>query len=99
MRVHRLLVTSYVARHARLWLLVRVTMSVLFVLVREHPLRLATGTIAGLVVLCAFLNVLEMARRHEFELLANLGVSRVTLAWWALMPPLLGETALLLFRR
>ena len=95
---NRLLVSAYLARHARLWLLVRVLVSALFLHAEQNPWRIAPGGIAALVVLSATVNMFEMYRRREFELLGNLGVPRAAQLWWAFVPPLLGETILLAFR-
>ena len=99
MPCNRLLVTAYLLRHARLWLLVRLLVSVLLLRAEENPLQIALGGVGGLVVLSAAVNLFEMYRRHEFDFLGNLGVHRASLVWWAVVPPLLGETALLALRR
>lgn len=98
MPFNRLLATAYLARHARLWLLTRLLVSALFLRAEENPLQIALGGVGGLIVLSAAVNLFEIYRRHEFDLLGNLGVHRRSLAWWALLPPLLGETALLALR-
>ena len=104
MRPNRLLVQSYVLRHVGLWLLMRAFMSVLFLSAavsahaRFNPLAMPLSGVGTLVLASMSVNLVEMARRHEFDLLGNLGVTRAAIAAWSLLPPLLGEAVLLAFR-
>jgi|GEM_PF-4596512 len=101
---NRLLVQSYIWRHVKLWLLVRALVGALVLSAavsahtRLNPLAMPLTGVGVLVLSSASVNVLEMSRRHEFDFLGNLGVTRGTIATWVLLPPLVGETVLLVFR-
>jgi hypothetical protein len=48
-------------------------------------------SIVAIIALTVLLAVLDVRRRHEFPLLENLGVSRVTVILLATLPPVLAE--------
>ena len=89
-----------VQRAAVLWLVGRL-MVAFFVLISPeflagnalHPGLPASLALAGLV---AALTLLDVVRRHEAILLANLGVSRYGVAGWAAVPPLALEALICL---
>jgi hypothetical protein len=56
--------------------------------------HLAFGAVAGVLALCALLGVLDVLRRRERMLLANLGVSLPQLVMLLLVPAALGEIAI-----
>lgn len=88
---NRLLVATYVVRHLRLWALVRVALSGVFLLAGTHPLYVTPWGMCVVVGLCAAISVFEVRLRHEWVLLGNLGVDRVALSGLLLVPPFAGE--------
>ena len=79
-------------RAAVLWLLGRLIVTV-FVLIYPGALptdaiRLGIPASLGLTSLVAVLTLLDVLRRHEAILLANLGVSRGGIVGWAAVPAL-----------
>jgi hypothetical protein len=88
---NRLLVATYVGRYLRLWALVRIGLSGVFLLAGTDPLRVTPWTVCAVVVLCAAVNVVELRVRHERTLLGNLGVDSFALGVLLLAPPLAGE--------
>ena len=88
---NRMLVATYVTRHIRLWALLRVGLSGLFVLAGTDPLRVTPLTIGAVVVVCAAVSVVELRVRRERDLLGNLGVDSFALGALLLAPPLVGE--------
>lgn len=88
---NRVLVTAYMWRHLRLWALLRVGLSGVFLLARTDPLRPTPSTECAIVVLCAAVSRVEVRVRHERALLGNLGVDSFALSILLLVPPLVGE--------
>jgi hypothetical protein len=88
---NRLLVSTYLGRHLRLWALIRIGLSGVFLLARTDPLRVTPWTLCAIVALCAVVSVVELRRRHERVLLGNLGVNAVALGVLLIVPPLAGE--------
>jgi hypothetical protein len=88
---NRVLVSTYVGRHLRLWALLRIGLSGVFLLVGTDPLRVTPGTLCAIVALCAAVSVVELRRRHERALLDNLGVDVVARGVLLIAPPLAGE--------
>lgn len=91
---NRALVATYATRHIRLWALLRVGLSGVFLLAGTDPLRLPPLTLAAVVVLAAAVNLVELRRRREYDLLCNLGLGAVPLAALVIAPPLTGELLL-----
>ncbi|HYC31878.1 MAG TPA: hypothetical protein VEB59_06275 [Gemmatimonadales bacterium] len=60
---------------------------------------LPPGATGFVVLLAAFLALLEARRRNEHLLLANFGVPEAGLAGLSVLPPLIGETAVWLVTR
>ncbi len=87
------IVFAYVIRHLRLWLLLRIGFSGLFLFTGTDPLRVTPWTAGAIVVICAMVSVVEVHRRHEWDLLGNLGVGRGVVALLMLTPPVAGEVA------
>jgi len=89
-------------RAAALWLAGRLMVAAFALLAARAPgaapvtaaniVRLGVVTGLAFSALVAGLTLLDVARRHEAILLANLGVSRAGVFGLALLPPLLGET-------
>lgn len=88
---NRLLVSTYVGRHLRLWALVRIGLSGVFLLAGTDPLHVTPWTLCTIVALCAAVSVVELRRRHEYALLGNLGVDAIALGVLLIVPPLAGE--------
>jgi len=91
---NRLLVSAYVARHLRLWALLRVGLSGMFFLAGTDPLRVPPLTVGAIVALCAVVNVVELHVRHERALLGNLGVDPFVVSMLVTLPSLAGELLL-----
>lgn len=84
-------------RAALLWLLGRL-MVAFFVFIYQgagalttHAVHLGTPTSLWLIAMVAALTVLDVHRRHEIVLLANLGVGPGPIAVLAALPPLVLE--------
>ncbi len=88
---NRILVSTYVGRHLRLWALLRVGLSGVFLLAGTNPLHITPWTACAVVVLCAAVSVVEVRVRHERALLGNLGVDAFALSVLLIAPPLAGE--------
>ncbi len=91
---NRALVSMYVRRHLRLWALLRIGLSGVFLLARIDPLPVTPGTMCAVVALCAAVSVVELRIRLERTLLGNLGVNPMALGMLLIAPPLLGELVL-----
>lgn len=88
---NRALVAAYVTRHFRLWALLRVGLSGMFFLAGTDPLRVSPLTLGAVVMLAAAVNLVELRRRRERDLLGNLGVGAVALTALVIAPSLAGE--------
>lgn len=88
---NRLLVSTYVGRHLRLWALIRIGLSGVFLLAGTDPLRVTPWTLCAIVALCVAVSIVELRRRHERALLGNLGVDALALGVLLIVPPLAGE--------
>lgn len=88
---NRLLVATYVGRHFRLWALLRIGFSGVFLWARIDPLRITSLTTCAVVVLCAAVSAIELHVRHERVLLGNLGIDSLVLSVMLVAPPLAGE--------
>ena len=93
MRPNRGIVSAYVTRHLRLWAVLRLGLSGLFLLAGTDPLRVTPLTGAAILVACAAVSVVEMRLRREWDLLGNLSVGHGALALLVCTPPLVGELA------
>ncbi len=91
---NRALVFIYMRRHFRLWALLRVGLSGVFLLARIDPLPVTPGTMCAVVALCAAVSGVELRIRHERALLGNLGVNSMALGMLLIAPPLVGELVL-----
>jgi hypothetical protein len=80
-------------RTAALWLTIRVALAPLFALTGGHPVMVSRQASVLVIGLVALLSMIEVRRRIEDVLLANLGTSRVSIWLLTLMPSLLLETA------
>ena len=87
-----------ITRGAVVWLLCRLLVTGAAVAtsrgVTRTP-RLAPVAVAWILVVCATLALVDLRRRHERLLLANLGISRLQAVCWCLAPAALGESAIL----
>ena len=90
----RALVAAYATRHVRLWALLGVGVSGIFVLAGTAPLRVSLLTVGAVVVLAATLSLVELRRRRERDLLGYPGVGAVVLTALVIAPPLAGELLL-----
>lgn len=94
MRPNRYIVRAYVVRGARLWLIARLAIVVLFLLGGTDPVRLSTSVTVALVVLTVAICFLDTYRHRERAFLGNLGVGPLLLTTMFVTPALLGELAL-----
>jgi hypothetical protein len=95
-----LLARALIRRGLMMWVVVRIAFFMAGVaaarLLGPPTVHLAFRTVAGLLALCALLGVLDVLRRRERMLLANLGVSLPQLVMLLLIPAALGELAIAL---
>ena len=94
MRPNRLIVQAYLSRGARLWLIVRAMLSGVFLLAGTNPVRLSALVGVEIVLLTGAVSFLEIRRRRERALLANLGVRPLVCGALSAAPALIGELAL-----
>ena len=87
-----LIVRSYLARSARLWLLARALLVLQQLYAGQDPRGLGMSLTA--VVVTTLLGFVEITRRHEGAMLGNLGVETRDLVWLFVVPPVIGETLL-----
>lgn len=73
-----IIVRSYLARGAVLWVVTRALVSVVIVLARGAPF--AFSAVLCTVVLAICLGLLETHQRHEWALIGNLGLRRRVVA-------------------
>lgn len=88
----------YVVRAGCTWLVVRLAFAMVSALAGGWdgpgaPLTIPLVVAAGVVALSATLGVIDVARRHEGALLANLGVSGPSLVACLVAPAMLGDCA------
>ena len=91
MRPNRLIVRAYLTRGTALWLATRSIASAVLFLGGTDPLRISRGVAVEIVLLSVVVSVLEMKRRRESTLLANLGVRWFTIGALCVAPALVGE--------
>src|SRR5262245_50444633 len=89
-----MIVRAYVGRAARLWLLTRLAVGIVFLFGQGDPLDVSTRNSFGLVLVSTFACVAETTRRRELVLLGNLGVSYAQLAVFFALPAIAGEALL-----
>lgn len=94
-----LIIRSYCARSLRLWVLLRLALSVVFLLAGDNPFRLATPTALAIAGLSSFLALLDVQRNRELSLLGNLGISSGMLAALLSAPPFISEAILIVLGR
>jgi len=94
MRPNRLVVQAYLARGARLWLISRAMLSVVFLVAGTNPVRLNVGAVVEIILLSVGVSFLETKRRRERAFLSNLGVRPLTLGVLFAGPAIIGEFAL-----
>lgn len=95
-----LLARALVRRGVAMWIVVRIAFFMAGAsaarLLGPPTVHLAFGTVVGLLALCALLGVLDVFRRRERMLFANLGVSLPQFVLLLLIPAALGELAIAL---
>jgi hypothetical protein len=91
MRHNRLVVTTFVTRGVRLWLIVRAALSGLLYLAGTNPLRLPIATTLGVLFIAVTAGYVEVHLNHERDLLGNLGIKRRSLVGFFLVPAMIGE--------
>jgi hypothetical protein len=89
---------AYLLRAVGIWLTMRLAVSVVLAFGGEDPIRLAPPALLALIVLPPVLMGIDIGRRRETILLANLGIARNRIALVALVPSLIGECAILVAR-
>lgn len=95
---------ALLVRAAALWMLVRVVFALGAAGLNQslsHPelsdaTDLALVTVVGIIVLTATLGLIDVRRRREHVLLANLGVGQAALGTLMLVPPVLLEVLMAL---
>lgn len=95
-----LLVRALIRRGFAMWIVVRIASFMVGLsasgVLGPPPVRLALPAAIGVLALCAVLGVLDVLRRRERMLLANLGVSLPQLVLLLVAPAVLGELAIAL---
>lgn len=91
-----LLAPFYLTRALGIWVLCRLTAAMVGGLAGGDPLLLPARATILVVAVCVTLCMLDLARKRERALLANLGVSRTTVALWSAVPAVAGELAVAL---
>lgn len=94
MRPNRLIVATYLRRGTTLWVVKRAALTGLWILAGDDPLHLTFASFIGALVIYVSVGYIETTRRHERDLLGNLGVKRRTLAVFFVVPALVGEGVL-----
>jgi hypothetical protein len=94
MRPNRLIVRAYLSRGARLWLIIRVALSGVFLLAGTNPIQLSAGAAIEIIVLSVVVSFLETRRCRERAFLANLGIGPLMLVALFAGPAMIGELAL-----
>jgi hypothetical protein len=89
-----MIVRAYVGRGARLWLLTRLAVGIVFLFGQANPLDVSTRNSFGLVLVSTFACAVDTTRRRELVLLGNLGVSHAQLAAFFALPAIAGESLL-----
>lgn len=94
-----LIIGSFCARSLRLWGVLRLGLSFVFILAGDDPLHLSTPATLAIAMLASFLALLDVHRSRELSLIGNLGVSRGILAALVSAPPFISEGILLVLGR
>lgn len=89
-----MIVRAYIGRGARLWLLTRLAVGIVFLFAGLNPLDVSARNAFGLVLLSVFVCSVETTQRRELVLLGNLGVSYVQLGAFFALPAVAGELLL-----
>ena len=89
-----MIVRAYVGRGARIWLLTRLAVGIVFLFGQGDPLDVSTRNAFGLVVVSTLACAVDTTRRRELILLGNLGVSYTQLAAFFALPAIAGEVLL-----
>ena len=90
---NRLVTLTMLRRGVAIWLVTRIAASGVFAYAGKDPLRLDTGGLLTVVLLCTALCYVEMARNRERDLLANMGIRRRSLALLFIAAAVTGEGA------
>ena len=89
-----LIARAYLVRSMVTWLGARGIIAMALALGNFDPVRLSFPSVLQIVFLSVVLGMIDVRRRHESALLANLGVSRHTWIGLFAMPAVLGELAI-----
>jgi len=89
------LLLAYLLRGTIIWLGVRLMIAVIMALAGGSAFDLSPMASLEVVAISVILGFVEVSRRRERALLANLGVSRPMLFWMCLIPASVGELAVL----
>ena len=94
MQPNPLIVRSYVFRGAKVWAVLRLGLSAIFLLASIAPLDLPAMLFIGVIALSVMVGFVETRLNRETALLTNLGVSSLALAVCFAAPAIVGEVAL-----
>ena len=94
MQPNPLIVRSYVFRGAKVWAVLRLGLSAIFLLASIAPLDLPAMLFIGVIALSVIVGFVETRLNRETALLTNLGVSSLALAACFAAPAIVGEVAL-----
>jgi len=87
---------TLVTRGATLWVLSRLLVGAVFAMLRTGGAEVARPNPAAIIVICAIVGLVDLGRRGEATLWANLGVSRAQLVLVFAVTATIGEIVLAL---
>lgn len=94
MKPNNEIVRVYVFRGARLWLSLRILVTIVFLLGGTSPIRVPPMVLVAIILLSVFLGFLDTYRYRERVLLGNLGIRPHILGILFLIPAATGEATI-----
>ncbi len=94
MRPNDRIIARFAIRGVLLWLGVRLLASAVFKLAGVNPLHVGLWSTSMLIVACVAVGMVDLRRRHERILIANLGVSEGACVAFFAVPAIVAEWVL-----
>ncbi|HUQ47184.1 MAG TPA: hypothetical protein VM053_02945 [Gemmatimonadaceae bacterium] len=85
---------AYLLRGAWLWLAVRIGLGALLMLFSASPVRLAASISFAVIAAVSMVSYVYLQRRHEVNLLHNLGMPVLVIVAISALPAIVAESAI-----
>lgn len=95
----RSLVTAYLSRGLQSWCAVRLVLAAVLLMNNRPPIHVDDAAVVGIPVLSVIVGYIDVTRRGERVLLANLGISSAAVLVPLMVPGIIGEIVLAMVRQ